>query len=1007
MTGNGEGGRGEGGIRVLPFPLPRSPFPFGVLALLFVSVWPHTAGAQVDPSGPWRTWHTPHFRIHAQAWNEAPAQRAAVEAERAYALLARDLSPPRGTIDLTLFDNVDFSNGFTTVFPSSRIAIFLTPPAGDPILAPYDDWLRLVITHELTHAFHLDRTRGLWRVAQHILGRAPGSFPNSLQPSWVAEGLATYYETKLTTAGRLRAGFHDQLLASSAAAGRWPRPGDATLLSPRWPGGFRPYAWGSHFFQWEARARGDSVIRGFVERTSKNLWPLVFLPFPGVSPAMRGAGGVGADSVWRALRADWVAATRGGAPGTVIARGLRVEPHPRVSPDGRLLAYVQADGRSDLRLVVREIASGRTVATHRVNGDVAPAWRGDTLYVGQLEFTSPVTIRSALYRWRPGGRWQRVPGSERLARPFTDGGGLGRLMAVDLGAQSQAVVELVGGRRVSIALPDGDAWGFLAGSPDGKFLEGSPGGIWMAGARHRHDQWDIAVWRNGSPQEAVAVTHDAAVDDDPAFSPAGDRLFFASERAGLPQILAYRINEGSLVQVTNEPTGARQPAPAPDGSLFYATVLWDGWAVVHAAPREIPAPSPRPGVEPPQDTIATTPIRATGYRPWPTLAPRFWLPTWHDIGTAGRFPGAVTFGVDAIGRTSYFAQLAVAPGNGRVETNFQIAHQRWKAFGLDASYVASWDSLLSRRALLRTDSTVDTVRVTYGDVQQTAALGGTIRWRRWRTLVSFRLGGELEAERLVIDRIDQGPSGLRLSKDHFNFAGPVASLAVQHLSYPALAISPENGVAVGALYRYRWELGGAGWWNEARGSASGYLALPLPGFAHWVLAAHAAAGIRSGPSADGYDLGGASGSPIEIVPGYAAGPGRRIFPLRGYPAVGTVFTRAATSAVELRVPLALVAKAVWRLPMGLDRVSVTGFAETGRGWRVPPPGASSCAVRFSSGQELNACDLRDVGGELVMDAAIPQDISFRARIGVGLPLTSGLGVSSGVARWYLAFGTAF
>src|SRR5574341_1760737 len=372
-----------------------------VLSSVLLILAAPSARSQTDPSGPWRTWHTPHFRIHAQPWNAAAAEKVALEAERAYALLSRELRPPRGTIDLTLHDNVDFSNGFTTVFPSSRISIFLNPPAGDPLLAPYDDWLRLVITHELTHAFHLDRTRGLWRVAQYVLGRAPGTFPNSLQPSWVAEGLATYYETRLTASGRLRAGFHDQLLASAAAARRWPAPGDATLLSPRWPSGFRPYAWGSHFVQWEAGARGDSVVRGFVERTSKNLWPLLFL-FPGVTPAIEGAGGVGVDAAWEALRAEWEVKASGSSPGRIIARGLRVEPRPRLSPDGHLLAYVHADGRADVRLMVREVASGQTVAAHRVNADVSPWWRGDTLYVSQRGFTLPVGIRAARYRWLPG-----------------------------------------------------------------------------------------------------------------------------------------------------------------------------------------------------------------------------------------------------------------------------------------------------------------------------------------------------------------------------------------------------------------------------------------------------------------------------------------------------------------------------------------------------------------------------------------------------------------------------
>ncbi len=959
-------------LRVLPFPLPRSPFPFGVGALALFAISP--LRAQTDPSGTWRTWHTPHFRVHAQELNTSLAEQAAREAERAYALLARELVPPRGTIDLTLYDNVDFSNGFTTVFPSSRIAIYLNPPAGDPILGPYDDWLRMVITHELTHAFHLDRTRGLWRAAQRVFGRFPGSFPNSYQPSWVSEGLATYYETRFTTSGRLHGTFHDQLLASAAVARRWPAPGDATLLSPRWPSGFRPYAWGSHFIQWESEERGDSVVRGFVERTSKNLWPVLFL-FPGVSPAMRGAGGVGVDSAWRALRAAWEIKAAGASRGQVFARGLRVEPRPRVSPNGRRLAYVHADGRADPRLVVREIASGNTVAVHRVNADVTPWWRGDTLYVSQLEFTSPVEVRTGLYRWLPGGAWERVNRSDRLARPFA--GGSGPLMAVDVSSRSRAVVELDGEGTRAVELPEAEAWGMLAGSPDGE---------WLAGARHAGGQWDVVAWKRGAPREVVAVTHDAALDDDPAWTAGGD-LLFASERSGVPQILAYKMNTAALIRVTDEPTGAREPAPAPDGSLYYATILWDGWAVMHAQPIELPATGTpaRPVLA--LDTITTTEIRSTGYRPWPSLAPHFWIPLWHDVGTAGRFAGAATFGVDAIGRTSYYAQLAVAPKDRRVEASVQVAHQRWKALGLQVGFTQTWDSLLSRLVQLQNG---DTLRVTFGKREQTASLGVATRWRRWHSQVSARLGGELESDRFVID---QSPTPLVLSRDRFTHAGPVASLGAQYLSYPALAISPENGVAAGALYRYRWELDGPGWWSESVGAASSYLALPLPGFAHWVLAVRGSAGVRSGPSADGYDLGGASGDPFEIVPGYVTGPGRRTFPLRGYPAVSTGFTRAATMAVELRVPLALVAKTVWKLPMGLDRVSLMAFGEAGGGWRA--------------GEAADPFALRDVGGELVVDAAIPQDIGLRFRIGAGVPLVSGLGVGSGKARWYLAFGTAF
>src|SRR5262249_39820149 len=158
------------------------------------------------------------------------------------AALSSELRPPRGPVDIVMYDNVDFPNGFANVFPTRRITLYLNPPAGEIGLARYDEWLRLVITHELTHVFHLDRVGGIWSPLQRIFGRAPFLFPNLYRPSWVLQGLATYYESRMTAAGRERGAFHSQLLV---AATRWPAPGDVNLSNSSWPGGLGPYAWGS------------------------------------------------------------------------------------------------------------------------------------------------------------------------------------------------------------------------------------------------------------------------------------------------------------------------------------------------------------------------------------------------------------------------------------------------------------------------------------------------------------------------------------------------------------------------------------------------------------------------------------------------------------------------------------------------------------------------------------------------------------------------------------------
>src|SRR5205823_13283340 len=187
-------------------------------------------------------------------------------------------------VDLRLVDDIDSPNGATLVFPSDRIFVFLPPPATDPGLQHYDSWLRLVTTHELTHVFHLDRVRGLWSGLQKVFGRAPGLFPNTYQPSWVTEGLATYYESRFTNGGRVRGSFHTQVLAADRAAGASRSPWDA-LLFTRWADGLVPYAYGSRLLQSLAGVAGDSVVPRFGEAASGPLIPFrVGRPVARVAP---------------------------------------------------------------------------------------------------------------------------------------------------------------------------------------------------------------------------------------------------------------------------------------------------------------------------------------------------------------------------------------------------------------------------------------------------------------------------------------------------------------------------------------------------------------------------------------------------------------------------------------------------------------------------------------------------------------------------------------------------
>ena len=346
------------------------------------------AHAQTVPNAHWRTLETEHFHIHFTPALEPAARRAAVSAEHAYAQLAARLHPPRGPIDLVIADNVDFANGSTTPFPTNRIIVYAHPPLDDIALRYYDDWLRLVITHELTHVFHLDRTRGWWRLAQHVFGRAPLLFPNLYQPGWVTEGLAVYFESDLTGFGRVEGTYESMIIASTARDAGVPGIDRWSLATTRYPYGDIAYGGGALFTDYLARTRGDSSIRRFVERSSGTT-----IPFRLDHMARQGFG-ISYSDAWRHWRDSLVASARDdSAPmrdwHDVTASG-RFVGFPRWATDGALV-YVTSDGKRSTGMIRRE-ADGTISRRSRRNAPAAnvPLADGSVVFT-QLDFTDPVS----------------------------------------------------------------------------------------------------------------------------------------------------------------------------------------------------------------------------------------------------------------------------------------------------------------------------------------------------------------------------------------------------------------------------------------------------------------------------------------------------------------------------------------------------------------------------------------------------------------------------------------
>jgi hypothetical protein len=910
------------------------------------------ASAQVDPSGTWRTLHTQHFRIHFRPVFRDRAALAAAEAERAYALLASELHPPRGIIDVTLSDDVDTPNGFTSTYPSNRFTILLVPPVAEPALQTYDSWERLVIVHELTHVFHLDRSRGLWKALQAIFGRAPGLFPNQYQPSWVTEGIATYYESRFTAGGRAEGSFHRQAVAADRAAGQARSPWDA-LLFTRWPDGLAPYAYGSRFWEYLSETAGDSVVPRFAEATAGQL-----IPFR-VGRPLRHVG------VPRALTDSWTRAIETAAPDQPATRSrlivgrLRTEPVPRVSLGGRWLAYVYDDGRGARRLRVVDPESGAVLRSHRVTGQVSYDWLGDTLIVGQLDYTGRWTLRSDLWRWSPDGRWTRATTNARLFEPRAGGGVLSALRLAGGGDAPTLAND-------SSNAPTGATWGPAVPSPDGR---------WIVAPRNQDGRWALVRWRTGSP-ESVAVLAAATaggVVADPVWTSDGVGVLFVTDAAGFPQIHLWRDGHG-VTQVTAEPRGARAPARLPDGRIVFATLGDDGWELRVVEPLAIAQPQAQLSSAVMFDSAPRVVMRETGYASWPSLRPHFWLPLVLDEQAAGVFVGAVTAGVDAVGRDAFVVAGLVTAGPWRAQGGAAFVTHRLGNPTLAFSASSDWSDI---------GMTGANRRVLENDLD--AALGATFVTHRWRGFASVRVAAEYAGERFAAspDTTIADLCALCLPRD---LVGGSVTLSAGSAVVAPLTVSLQDGATASLLFRHHEEQGTSRWLNEVRARGDLYARFgPRIGFAYPVLAIRLAYGAMDGPITDRLSVGGVSSGAFQLAFGQTLGT-FRTFPVRGYLSGTLAGRRAATLTAEYRVPFALVGRSLGHLPLGADKLAFAVFGDLGDAW--------------GPGEDARLHRLRSFGAELIGDLTVSYDLPLRVRVGVAQP-------AAGQTQLYAAFGSDF
>jgi Tol biopolymer transport system component len=689
------------------------------------------------PNVRWYTLDTPHFHVHFYEDERAIARHAAIVAERAHFLLSRYLNwRTSGHVNLTLNDQTDYADGYASSVPYNFIYGFGAPPGAMDELDDFDDYLKLLITHELTHVVHLDTILGFARVYNALFGKLYA--PNLSQPNWFVEGLAVLQESRQTTAGRLRSALFQMELRAPFLEGRLLELDGISNGPLVFPNGTAAYLYGSSLVQYVEDRYGPEKLREISHRYGAALVP------GGLNRTAARALGVGYVGVWGpgvwdqwqlsmshrfALEED-EARRRGLTPErrlTHDAPGSRGEGFaPRFFADGTLVygranttsgpAFVRLDPATGKKRVLAELYSsahavptpdGRALVFHRTNY-LPLRWRisgaSHASWTDIFRYDLDTGELRELSRGRRAEEPDVSPDGTRIA--CTLGGP---------GSRKLAILPAGGGVPRVVA---GDVQGLAYSptwSPDGKLIAYSR--MKEGGFRDLH-VYDVDA---GTDR---ALMHDRALDVDPRFSPDGRYLLFSSDRTGIYNVFALELETGRLLQVTNVLGGAFQPAVSPDGARLVYTGFtsegfdlyetpFDPWSWQPAQPfanarldaPEDPAsvadsPDAPPGAPP-------VPVVVEGerdYAPWAYFYPHSWILEFRTdplgVGDSGR----VNFSVSDPANNHVVAFDALVPKGGDASVRVDYAYSRlWPSLGLTGT----------RTAALACDAIVDGARSCY------------------------------------------------------------------------------------------------------------------------------------------------------------------------------------------------------------------------------------------------------------------------------------------------------
>jgi Tol biopolymer transport system component len=552
-----------------------------LFCLLFVMSWSAKVIAQTDPQFydypqnhlPWFTVESEHFMVHFQEGNSRSAQVVSRIAEEIYSPITELYQhKPDTKVNIVLKDREDYSNGAAYFF-DNKIDIWV--PSLDTPLRGTKNWMRNVITHEFVHIVQIQaamkRKRSVpvmyfqWLSYEKV--RRPDvlyGFPNGLislpfasinVPAWLAEGTSQYQISGLDY--DTWDSHRDMILRTRILSNTYFTLEEmGTFSSKTSIERETVYSQGYAFTIYLAERFGDDVLRRIsVGLAEKGVYT--------VEEAIEFATGIPGEEIFDNWIAERTAFYEASTAGMDFTTSENVEPggffnfYPRVSPDGKSVAYLSNKGRdhSSLSLYIKEGGESTEIANIGEMFEQRAFNHADAI-------KPAIPFISTAYSFSPDGTKIvfAVNKKNELGEDYRD------LFTYNLATKKQK-------RLTNNARIESPAW--------------SPDGLKIAAIQYSSGTQNLIFIDLENSQNIIKITdfNDAETMFTPVWLPDGSGVYFAYADFHGRNIRRYDLETGKITDVlANNSTDYRDPFLSEDGMWLYYSSNPDGIFNIYRQP---------------------------------------------------------------------------------------------------------------------------------------------------------------------------------------------------------------------------------------------------------------------------------------------------------------------------------------------------------------------------------------------------------------------------------------